>query len=173
MSAPRSRPGLRGGPFKSIGPLPDGAFRRPYRIRFSDCDPAGIVFYPQYFVMLNGLVEDWFEGALGLPYRHVIGERRIGLPSVRLEVDFESVSRHGDDVELALGVERLGRASLTLCHAISGAQDGVRRMAMRQVLVATSLDTHRAIEIPADVRTAIVRHAPATAAATAAASPGP
>lgn len=23
-------------------------------IRFSDCDPAGIVFYPQYFVMMNG-----------------------------------------------------------------------------------------------------------------------
>ena len=153
-----------------IGALPAAAFRRPYRIRFSDCDPAGIVFYPQYFVMLNGLVEDWFDQALGLPYRRVIGERRIGLPSVRLEVDFEAVSRHGDDVELALAVERLGRASLTLCHAIGGAHDGVRRMAMRQVLVATSLDTHRAIEIPADVRAAIVRTLPAAAAAATAAA---
>ena len=160
--------GSRSGPSRSIDAFPPVAFRRPYRIRFSDCDPAGIVFYPQYFVMLNGLVEDWFDGALGVPYRQVIGERRIGLPSVRLEVDFESVSRHGDDVELALGVERLGRASLTLCHAITGAHDGVRRMAMRQVLVATSLDTHRAIEIPADVRAAIVRHAPPSAAAAAA-----
>ena len=31
---------------------------RERRIRFSDCDPAGIVFYPQYFVMFNGLVEE-------------------------------------------------------------------------------------------------------------------
>ena len=152
-----------------LDPPAAGAFRRDYRIRFSDCDPAGIVFYPQYFVMLNGLVEDWFDLALGLPYRQVIGARRIGLPSVRLEVDFEAVSRHGDDVELALSVERLGRASITLGHAITGARDGMRRMAMRQVLVATSLDTHRAIEIPADIRVAIVRHAPVAAAHAAAA----
>jgi DNA-binding MarR family transcriptional regulator len=40
-------------------------FRRPRLIRFSDCDPAGIVFYPQYFVMLNGLVEDWVNEGWG------------------------------------------------------------------------------------------------------------
>ena len=27
-------------------------------IRFHHCDPAGIVFYPQYFVLFNELVED-------------------------------------------------------------------------------------------------------------------
>jgi len=131
------------------------AFRRAARIRFSDCDPAGIVFYPQYFVMLNGHVEEWFGAGLGIPYRSLIVERRIGLPSVRLEEDFTAVSRMGDEVELALSVERLGRASITLRHAIAGA-GGEPRMAMRQVLVATSLDTHRAIAIPEDVRAAIV-----------------
>jgi hypothetical protein len=25
-------------------------------VRFSHCDPAGIIFYPHYFVMFNGLV---------------------------------------------------------------------------------------------------------------------
>ena len=145
------------------------AFRRPYRIRFSDCDPAGIVFYPQYFVMLNGLVEDWFDTGLGVRYRSLIVDRRIGLPSVRLEVDFTAVSRMGDDVELALAVERVGRASLTLAHTIAGASGDVR-MRMRQVLVATSLDTHRAIALPEDVRAALlgrteVRPHPAAAAA--------
>jgi 4-hydroxybenzoyl-CoA thioesterase len=37
------------------------SFARERIIRFSDCDPAGIVFYPQYFVMFNGLVEDWWR----------------------------------------------------------------------------------------------------------------
>jgi 4-hydroxybenzoyl-CoA thioesterase len=143
----------------------EASFRRPYRIRFSDCDPAGIVFYPQYFVMLNDLVEAWFDEGLGIPYKSVILERRIGLPSVRLEVDFSAVSRMGDDVELALAPERVGRASLTLAHTIAG-KDGERRMAMRQVLVATSLETHRAIELPPDVRAAIARFGqPAAAAA--------
>jgi 4-hydroxybenzoyl-CoA thioesterase len=146
------------------------AFRRPYRIRFSDCDPAGIVFYPQYFVMLNGHVEEWFADGLGIPYRSLILDRRIGLPSVRIEVDFTAVSRMGEEVELALTVERLGRASITLAHAITGG--GEPRMAMRQVIVATSLHTHRAIAVPDDVRSALVErgYAPETPLGTAAAA---
>ena len=32
-------------------------FERNKRVRFAHCDPAGIVFYPRYFEMLNELVE--------------------------------------------------------------------------------------------------------------------
>ena len=46
----------------------DDAFERPVRIRFSHCDPAGIVFFPQYLVMSNALVEDWFNEALDIDY---------------------------------------------------------------------------------------------------------
>ena len=130
------------------------SFARERLIRFSDCDPAGIVFYPQYFVMLNGLVEDWFNDALGIGYAALIHERRVGLPTVRLEVDFVSVSRLGDRVGLSLQVERLGGRSLTLALECTGA-DGETRMRMRQVLVTTSLVTHRAVDIPSDVRVAI------------------
>ena len=137
-------------------------FRRERLIRFSDCDPAGIVFYPQYFVMFNGLVEDWIAEELGIGYRALVIERRIGLPTVRLEVDFTAVSKMGDKVELGLDVERLGSRSLTLALRCTG--DGAEpRLAMRQVLVATSLDSHRAIEIPSDLRAAIVRATPAVA----------
>ncbi len=135
-------------------------FRRERLIRFSDCDPAGIVFFPQYFVMFNGLVEDWVNEGLAIGYRALVIERRIGLPTVRLEADFTAVSKMGDTVELGLAVERLGSRSLTLALRCIGAGDEPR-MAMRQVLVTTSLETHRAIEIPADLRAAIVRSQPA------------
>ncbi|MDM0034751.1 thioesterase family protein [Variovorax sp. J22P271] len=134
------------------------AFRRERLIRFSDCDPAGIVFYPQYFVMFNGLVEDWVD-AMGIGYRHLIADQRIGLPTVRLEADFRAVSRFGDSVTLELAVERLGTRSLTLALQCVGA-DGEMRMQMRQVLVTTSLETHRALEIPAALRDAILRGLP-------------
>ncbi len=140
-------------------------FVRPRLIRFSDCDAAGIVFYPQYFVMLNGLIEDWVNEQLGLDYAGLVIERRIGLPTVRLEVDFKAVSRLGDRVDLALQVERLGGASLTLDLRCVGAGDELR-MQMRQVIVTTSLDSHRAVPIPADLRRAIERwsHPQATSA---------
>jgi len=131
-------------------------FRRERQIRFSDCDPAGIVFYPQYFVMLNGLVEDWVDDALGIGYRNLVIERRIGLPTVRLEADFRAVSHMGDRVVLALAVERLGGRSITLKLRCLGAE-GDTRMELRQVLVTTSLVTHRAIDIPPDLRAAITQ----------------
>ena len=43
-------------------------FEREQLIRFSHCDPAGIVFFPQYFVLFNGHVEDWFDDGLALGY---------------------------------------------------------------------------------------------------------
>ncbi|MFO1270458.1 MAG: thioesterase family protein [Rubrivivax sp.] len=132
-------------------------FVRERRIRFSDCDPAGIVFYPQYFVMFNGLVEDWVNEGLGLSYHGLVAERRVGLPTVHLDADFKAVSPLGDLVALQLSVEKLGRTSLTLQVQCAGRDHGDVRIAMHQVIVTTSLDTHRAIEIPADLRAAIER----------------
>ena len=37
------------------------SFTTTRKVRFEHCDPAGIVFYPRYFEMINGTVEDWFE----------------------------------------------------------------------------------------------------------------
>ena len=131
-------------------------FRQQRVIHFSDCDPAGIVFYPQYFVMLNAHIEDWFTLGLGVDYYALVAERRIGLPTVRLEVDFVAVSRMGDAVGLDLEVERVGATSLVLQRHIAGI-GGDRRMTARQVLVTTSLETHRAIELPDDLRAALRR----------------
>jgi len=142
-------------------------FQRPRLIRFSDCDPAGIVFYPQYFVMLNGLVEDWVSDGLGVGYHTLIGERRVGLPTVKLDADFRAVSRMGDQVMLGLSVAQLGSRSITLSLRCFEPTSGEVRMQVRQVLVTTSLDTHRAIAVPDDMRAAILRDAPALAVAEA------
>lgn len=124
-------------------------------IRFSDCDPAGIVFYPQYFVMMNGLIEDWFDGPLKIGYRHFIAERGLGLPTVRLEADFRAVSRFGEEVFLSLDVQRMGEHSLALQLACRAVADGELRMQAKKIIVTTSLQTHRPVQIPSDLREAI------------------
>ncbi|WP_322994445.1 thioesterase family protein [Castellaniella sp.] len=132
-------------------------FERDYRIRFSHCDPAGIVFFPQYLVLFNQLVEDWFTDGLGISYTEMLGPRRIGLPIVRLECDFRAIGRMGETLSFSLAVERVGGKSLTLALEASG--NGVLRVASRQVLVFTDLDTHRAISLPEDVRAALANSA--------------
>lgn len=132
------------------------SFRRRHKIHFSECDPAGIVFYPQYFVLFNDLIETWIDELLPSGYHGVIVERRIGLPTVHLEVDFKAVSRMGDQVWLSLEVVRMGERSLTLAWQCAGV-DGDVRMVATQVIVTTSLDTHRSVVIPEDLRAAIER----------------
>lgn len=129
-------------------------FIRAHRIRFAECDPAGIVFYPQYFVMFNNLLEAWIDSMLPVGFAGYISEYRYGLPTVRLEADFRAVSRMGDDVTLSLEVLRLGGKSLTLALVCTGS-DGEVRMSVTQVLVATSLETHSAIDIPEVLRQAL------------------
>lgn len=136
-------------------------FERERTIRFSHCDPAGIVFFPQYLVMLNDLNEEWFGELLGAPYADLIGRRRTGLPTVSLQCEFSAVSRMGETVTLGLSVERLGTKSITLRHGCRRGDEA--RFAIRQVLVTTDLHTHRAIHIPADLRAAIETFASETA----------
>ena len=123
-------------------------------VRFADCDPAGIVFFPQYLVMLNTLIEEWFDDGLRIPYAGVIGERRLGLPTVRLEVDFTAVSRHGDQLGQRLAVGKIGRSSLALRVEFFGGDE--LRLRARQVLVCTSLDNHRPLPLPGDLRSAML-----------------
>jgi len=130
-------------------------FERALRVPFSACDPAGIMFFPQVFLLFQNHVEDWITDALGVPYADLLGPRRVGLPSVRWETDFRAISRMGDAIVVRLHVERLGEKSLTLRFAIAG-DDGVRVEA-RQVIVCTSLETHRSMPFPDDLRAAITR----------------
>lgn len=132
-----------------VTPVPQDprSFQRAHRIHFSECDPAGIVFYPQYFILFNDLLEGWVDAITPLGFADMVLNKRFGLPTVHLEAEFFAISRMGDDVTLSLQVERLGTKSLTLrldCIAV----DGEKRMTVKQTIVTTSLETHQAIEIP-------------------------
>jgi len=129
-------------------------FQIAHRIRFSECDPAGIVFYPQYFVLFNDLLEAWVDSLVPGGFAGFIGERRYGLPTVHLEAEFKAISRMGDDVTLSLEVIRLGGKSLTLALACI-AKDGQIRMSVKQTVVTTSLESHTAIAIPEELRLAL------------------
>ncbi len=134
-------------------------FLRERRIRFADCDPAGIVFFPHYLTMFVSLVEDFVSEELGLSYAELIGARRIGLPTVSLACEFTYPSRLGDTVSMGLGVLRIGRSSIAL--ALDCADATRTRVAIRQTIVVTSLDTHRPVAVPADLRAALEAFDPA------------
>jgi 4-hydroxybenzoyl-CoA thioesterase len=62
-------------------------------VRFAHCDTAGIVFYPRYFEMFSGVVEDWCADGLGVSFRELHLEQGLGLPTVHIETDFAAPSQ--------------------------------------------------------------------------------
>lgn len=86
--------------------------RRP--LRFADCDPAGIAFYPRLCGLINDLVEDWFRDGLDYGFPRLHGELKRGIPIVKLSVDFTAPGRMGDEIAWSLGVREVGRSSVLL-----------------------------------------------------------
>jgi 4-hydroxybenzoyl-CoA thioesterase len=87
-------------------------FDRRYRYRFGDIDHAGIAYYPKLLHYFHCCFEDWWGDALGRPYARLMSEDKLGLPAVRLEVDFMAPVRYGDEPVVHLGVLRIGTSSV-------------------------------------------------------------
>ena len=126
------------------------AWRTRRTVRFAHCDPAGIVFYPRFFEIVHDALEDWFRDALGLPFRELIGTRREGFPVVALSTRFLAPSRLGDELDVDIGVPRLGGASLDVRYALSCG--GEPRVVVRTTIVHTDLATGRPLSIDDDLR---------------------
>ena len=92
-------------------------FTTQKQVRFHHCDPAGIVFYPQFFYLLHEVQED-FLNHIGFP-EHVLIAGGAGVPIVDLKTEFLGMCRHGDQLtccracfcRLGLQLRSSGRAT--------------------------------------------------------------
>ena len=125
-------------------------------IRFHHCDPAGIIFYPQYFVLFNELVEDWFTNGLGVSFVEQITRDRVSIPMGRVECDFLAPSKIGDTLRFSLRVARLGSSSIRL--AIEVRHETEIRVRANLTVVLASLATLRSVPISNDLRARMNRY---------------
>lgn len=114
-------------------------------VRFADVDPAGIVFYPRYFEMLNGAVEDWFAD-MGTDFRSLHIDQKIGTPTVQMECQFVSPSELGDCLSIEINPLTVGRSSCTFAFRFFG--DGRDRLAGNATIVFMDLVTRKSAPWP-------------------------
>lgn len=126
------------------------AYRCDQPVLFRHCDPAGIVFYPRYFEMLNDCLESWFGERLGWAWSDMHGPDALAVPTVAVEVHFTATSRHGDRLTVTLEVTRVGRTSVGL-SLVATCGDEVR-LSARQTLVCMSKKMGRPVAWPENVR---------------------
>jgi 4-hydroxybenzoyl-CoA thioesterase len=139
--------------------------RRNVRIAWSDCDPAGIVFYPRYFAMFDQSTVMLIERALGIPKQQMYTAYDFaGYPSVAAHARFLIPTSFGDDVVIETSITKIGRSSFSLTHRLS--KDGA--------LAVEGFDTRawvvrdpdrpgglRALPLPEDVAARFSAEAPA------------
>jgi acyl-CoA thioesterase FadM len=137
----------------ALSELPSGVWRSRIAVRFGSCDPAGIVYTPEYLNLFNGVIEDWYSEALGLSYHELVGKRRTGLGYAHVSADFAQPSSMGDVLDVAVIVRQIGRTSVTFTvHAF---KSGIECVRTTFVTVTTSLVDHKAIALPDDLRRAL------------------
>jgi 4-hydroxybenzoyl-CoA thioesterase len=130
------------------------SFQTQVLVRFADCDPAGIVFYPRLLEMFNNLVEDWCCTGLKFSFDDIVIKRGWGLPTVHLEADFIAPCRLGEVLTAKLFVRSVGTSSVSADIALCG-YDQADRVRGKVVLVLMDRQAVRAMPWPDALRSSI------------------
>ena len=127
-----------------------GVFTTDIRIRFADCDPGGIAFYPRLVEKLQQTIERWFESAIGFDFNQIHMINDWGMPIVHLDCEFLNPTRLSETLTFTLWLEKIGRTSYIVRQEVT-CGDEIRAKA-RMVLVMRSFNKADKIEIPPEFR---------------------
>ena len=122
-------------------------------VRFGECDPAGVVYYPVYFNWFHQTMEAWFEEAIGIPYADMI--KTYGFPTVETSASYRAPVLMGETVHIQLSIERLGASSIRFRMIVLGQEQKVRTLGMVQTVCISVQDgkfQFRASDLPAELR---------------------
>lgn len=109
-------------------------------VRFGDCDPAGIVYYPRILHFFHEAMETWFDEELDYPYAEVILVEKIGFPSVHCEADFRIPCGLGEVLAVELRVTKLGRSSIHFDYQVRTFGEPASPLRLRGATVCVVMD---------------------------------
>ena len=115
---------------------------RTTRVEWSDCDPAGIIFFARYFVFFDVSTTVLLERAIGMKkIEYLKAYAFLGHPLVETRAKFRLPTRFGDDVVIETSVVACGRSSFKIEH----------RLTLSGVLAAEGFETRVwAVRDPSD-----------------------
>ena len=125
-------------------------------VQFGDCDPAGIVFFPNFSRWMDAASLSFFMQCGVPPWRELVKTRGIvGTPLLEINTRFIRAATYGETLEIATHVEewrnkafiqqhRVTRGDMLICEGRE-----VRAFVMRD---AADPDRLRAIPVPEDIK---------------------
>ncbi len=93
--------------------------KRTVRIEWGDCDPAGIVYFPRYFVIMDNCTAHLFEHATGLTKIQLTEKLDFaGIPMVDIRARFFVPTKYGDDVVVESKIAAFGSSRFEVEHRL-------------------------------------------------------
>ena len=126
------------------------AFETTRLVRHGHTDPAGIVFYPRYFELINEVVEDFFREELNRPFGEWHLQQKTGVPTVHIETSFLAPSYCDDLLTFELRIGKLGGSSATLL--IDATCDEEKRLTASLTIAHVNLTEMKAIPFGDELR---------------------
>jgi acyl-CoA thioester hydrolase len=118
----------------------DCAYRHRLSVRFRDCDAMGHVNHAVYFTYLEQCRLTYWRELTGTPSPHT----RVII--ARAECDYRSPAHFGDELEVRLDIDAIGRSSFTLVYEIVKAGGGQLVASGKTVMV--SYDYEKGVPVP-------------------------
>ncbi|MBI5093718.1 MAG: acyl-CoA thioesterase [Candidatus Hydrogenedentes bacterium] len=128
-------------------------FTHTTRVRLSDTDAAGVMFFARQFDLLHEAFEEFMSSrGVGLPY--ILGDAPYSLAIVRAECDYTAPLRIGDSISIDVRVENVGAKSFTIGYVVKNG-DAVTASAGRTIHVTFDRATRQSVDIPVALREAL------------------
>jgi acyl-CoA thioester hydrolase len=134
-------------------------FRHRLRVRWSECDLQGVVFYPNYLTYFDHAMTELWRAAIG-PYGEM-GRFGVDLVVAEASIRYRASARFDEEIELVANIRQFGTTSMTTELDIERVVDGglLAEGELRHVFVDP--DSFQKREIPAAVREGLSRFAAA------------
>jgi acyl-CoA thioester hydrolase len=124
------------------------------RVRWSDCDPLGIIYYGAYIRYFEAAEHEMFRAA-GLPYEVMRVQRHEQLPRKAFAVEFHSPAQMDELLEVRTGVARIGETSITLRFEAYDAEAGTHRASASLTVVCVDKESITKRPLPEFVKEAL------------------
>jgi 4-hydroxybenzoyl-CoA thioesterase len=126
------------------------------KVQFGDCDPAGIVFFPNFSRWMDEASLEFFMACGVPPWRELVKTRGIvGTPLLEIHTKFMKPATYGETIEVHTTVEEWSRKTFRQRHVIKRGDtvlcEGteVRAFVERDPADPTRI---RAIPVPEDIK---------------------
>jgi acyl-CoA thioester hydrolase len=134
------------------------AFEVRDRVRWSDCDPFGIIYYGAYVRLFQVAEEELFR-ACGLPFAILRQERQVWIPRKALHAEFHSPAELDEEVALQAWFSKIGTTSITMQFEVYRASDRKHRATGSLTVVSVDKATMKTKPLPENVKRALSEYA--------------